>query len=58
MRNDTALLLALREQVDALERRHDGLQGANVNTWWLLSNGILVFFMVFFNGKGECVCTG
>jgi len=45
MRNDTALLLALREQVDALERRHDGLQGANVNTWWLLSNGILVFFM-------------
>jgi len=31
--------------VDALERRNDALQGDNANTWWLLSNGILIFFM-------------
>ena len=44
MLNSTALLIELRSRVDALESS-GVLDNANANTWWLLSNGILVFFM-------------
>jgi len=44
MNDTTARIIALTERVAALEQR-GAFDAGSASTWWLLSNGILVFFM-------------